>query len=88
MTTAERFADYLRKTARDTGYPIHRRHGRNALARDAGMTRPDMERALNGHRLPEPNELERLATALDQSLMQLLLDSGIVPPRDTEGTAQ
>lgn len=84
MTAAERFAEYLRDTAITAGYPIGRRHGRNALAREAGMTRNDMTRALAGRRLPEPNELERLAAVLGLSLMQLLVGSGIVQPRGTE----
>jgi hypothetical protein len=81
MTTLQTFARYVAATAEIAGYRVKRRRGKRALARAAGMSYDDLDRTLAGLHCPDPYEMERLAAALDQPLVKLLVDSGFVRPR-------
>jgi DNA-binding phage protein len=86
MTTLQTFATYLRDSALEAGYRITRRRGKRALAKAAGMSYDDLNRTLTGLHCPDPYELERLADALGQPLVALLVDSGMVAPRTDKAT--
>lgn len=84
MTTSlQTFAAYVRDRATVSGYRIHRRRGKRALARAAGMSYGEITATLAGTYCPWPLEMERLADALGVSLITLLVDSGYVRPRTT-----
>ena len=80
VTRAQRFAEYIRPAVVAAGYDIDspRGGGKKALAKDTGMSPSSVGRMLAGQTLPDPVHLERLATALRISLMDLLIRSGVV----------
>lgn len=77
---AQRFAEYIRPAVVAAGYDIDspRGGGKKALAKDTGMSASSIGRMLAGQTLPDPAHLERLATVLRVSLIDLLIRSGIV----------
>lgn len=80
VSRAQRFAEYIRPAVVAAGYDIDspRGGGKKALAQATGMSPSSVGRMLAGQTLPDPVHLERLATALRVSLIDLLIRSGIV----------
>lgn len=83
MTSLQTFAAYTRDAASAAGYPISHRRGKRALAKAAGMSYQDLGQTLAGTHCPDPYEIERLADALGQTLIEFLRNSGMVRPRET-----
>ena len=83
VSRAQRFAEYIRPAVVAAGYDIDspRGGGKKALAEATGMSPSSVGRMLAGQTLPEPVHLERLAEVLGVSLMELLMQSGIVSER-------
>lgn len=77
----ERFADYVRKAAREADYDIDspRGGGKKKLADDTGMSMTTVSRMLSGERMPDPRYFAPLAKALRIHLNTLLVEAGIVP---------
>lgn len=80
VSRAQRFAEYIRPAVVAAGYDIDspRGGGKKALAEDTGMSASSVGRMLAGQTMPDPAHLERLATVLRVSLIDLLIRSGIV----------
>ncbi|RLL68168.1 helix-turn-helix transcriptional regulator [Streptomyces sp. Z26] len=77
---AEAFGAFVSAAARDAGYDIDspRGGGKKALAEAAGMSHASVSRMLAGISLPDPVFFEALARALNVSLGELLVRSGLV----------
>lgn len=78
----ERFSRYVMQAAFAAGYDVTkgRRTGdRKRLAQDAGMDQGALTRLLDGERMPETKVFPGLAKALDVSLVDMLIESGIFP---------
>lgn len=73
-------SEYVSNAARGAGYDIDspRGGGRKALADAAGMSHASVGRVLSGKTNISPNALSGLATALDVSIIHLLVAAGFV----------
>jgi transcriptional regulator with XRE-family HTH domain len=78
----DRFAAYVRTAALAAGYDVDRvNSGAKAdLARAAGMSPSSVSRLLRAERMPDAEYLAPLARALRLNPIDLLVESGILPP--------
>lgn len=77
---AQRLAAYVRQAAVAADYDIDRPRGGDKLrlATDAGMSPSTLSRLLSGDRLPDPRYYEGLANALRVSVIDLLIEAGVI----------
>lgn len=81
-THAERFAAVVVPAAKEAGYFGHGAQAR--LARDTGMSESSVSRMLKGAAVPDLRFIAPLAAALRLNPIDLLVDTGLIPPESLQ----
>ncbi|MFE0541058.1 helix-turn-helix domain-containing protein [Streptomyces sp. NPDC058891] len=86
-TAAMKFGRLVEQLADEAGYDMGRGgNGRAKLAEATGMSVSAIGRMLRGETLPGPHQYQHIATAVNTSTNDLLIEVGILPREDhTDG---
>ena len=83
MAESSEFAEWLRTRAKRAGYDVDAaKGGRSALAAAAGMSVTQIGRTLEGKTVPSIESQRGLAHALDVSVLEMLLRTGMLERED------
>ncbi|TWE17020.1 hypothetical protein FB465_2021 [Kitasatospora atroaurantiaca] len=79
-TGPQALAAYVRRHAPAAGYRLDEWGEPARLARDSQMDTGTLTRLLKGERIPRPALLWPLSTALQRPYLEMLVESGTIPP--------
>lgn len=83
--SAQRFAAWLRDQLTVRGYNLSARGGgQRRFAKDSGITPSTVSRVLSGEGSTDTRTLERIATALNLSLAEVMVRAGVLTPADLQ----